>query len=266
MNEISTHNVANSFHTALRNMAQNARAAYRSIKCGLNWLVSLLYDYRNPYAYLIKRILKQKIDYSRFTNPEVVKECDTLFEDRWRRNRQAYRISFWKNHFEIMNLIREGVLRHSDAILDFGCGTGNIDIELANCGYNITGVELSPKAVEIANLYRADMPIWIKDRLRFFCADIREFKTERLFNICIMLHVLEHIADPQFIFSSLDLICVRPTKIWISVPFADYYDDPTNVHHYYSVEEFRDSLNPFGFVQKINIDSTHNVIQALLIR
>ena len=118
----------------------------------------LRYDLANPFSRRIERILDREIDYSGFDKPDLVRDCDRLFEERWHVNRKAFNPAFWNMHFEVENLLASGLLGRA-RVLDFGCGTGGIDIALARRGCAITGVDLSPKAIEIANLYKSVLPV-----------------------------------------------------------------------------------------------------------
>jgi 2-polyprenyl-3-methyl-5-hydroxy-6-metoxy-1,4-benzoquinol methylase len=218
---------------------------------------------RNPYSRRIKRILDRQVDYSTYANPVAVRKCDALFEERWITNRAAYRTDHWANHFEIDNLIRAGVLGDSPT-LDFGCGTGNIDIELAKRGYRMIGVDLSPKAIEIANLYRADLPEDVKERAVFHQADITTFDRDEPLAACIMLHVVEHIQDPAIVFTALRRLLAQNGVMWVSVPFGDHYEDPGHVHHFYTKQELADFLGQYARVENIIHDETNNVLCAIL--
>tara|TARA_R100001132_G_C3252551_1_gene79229 strand:- start:108 stop:728 length:621 start_codon:yes stop_codon:yes gene_type:complete len=48
---------------------------------------------------------------------------------------------------DILNMYRI----NSGTVLDIGCGTGSLCIELGKRGFNTTGIDSSPKAIEIAN-------------------------------------------------------------------------------------------------------------------
>ncbi len=137
-------------------------------------LLNLPFDWRNPYAFRIYRILHNQIDYSNTRNPQLVEQCDQLFIDRWKKNRRAFRHSFWQEHFELLDLHLSGFLTPTSKTLDFGCGTGSIDIELARRGHSILGIDLSPKAIQIAELYRQELPVDAQSRIKFACIDIEE--------------------------------------------------------------------------------------------
>jgi 2-polyprenyl-3-methyl-5-hydroxy-6-metoxy-1,4-benzoquinol methylase len=66
-------------------------------------------------------------------------------EDEWLEDSQGYRVR--KTHLELLHLVPSQGLR----ILDAGCGPGTYGIMLAQEGNVVTGVEISPKAVQVAN-------------------------------------------------------------------------------------------------------------------
>jgi 2-polyprenyl-3-methyl-5-hydroxy-6-metoxy-1,4-benzoquinol methylase len=227
-------------------------------------LLNLIFDRRNPHAFRIHQILWDRLDYSAARNPRLVEQCDQLFVDRWHKNRRAFRQSFWQGHFEMLDLHTSGFLTPTSRTLDFGCGTGSIDVELARRGHSITGIDLSPKAIQIAELFRQDLPVDTQLRLKFACVDIEEYKPDELFDRAIMLHVLEHITDPSHIFRAFHNVLLPQGSIWISVPFANYYDDPSHVYHFYAAHEFEEHLAQYCIVQKVWIDQLNHVIRAIV--
>ena len=52
---------------------------------------------------------------------------------------------------ELVAFIASGVIPENGNCLDVGCGSGNEAIFLAQCGYNVTGIDFSKKALEIAD-------------------------------------------------------------------------------------------------------------------
>ena len=75
----------------------------------------------------------------------------------------------------------------SDSILDFGCGTGLLDVELANLGYNMTGVDISEKMLEIARSRHSTQ--------EFILGDIREVRVGRCFDVIVSLfHVMSYLT------------------------------------------------------------------------
>ncbi len=52
---------------------------------------------------------------------------------------------------ELVSLIATGLIPEKGNCLDAGCGSGNEAIFLTQCGYNVTGIDFSEKALEIAD-------------------------------------------------------------------------------------------------------------------
>jgi 2-polyprenyl-3-methyl-5-hydroxy-6-metoxy-1,4-benzoquinol methylase len=68
-------------------------------------------------------------------------------------------------------------------ILDIGCGTGRHDIELAQRGYNVTGIDLSQEMLE-----KAKQNALLKNvSINFVCADARSLSFENEFDVVLMI-------------------------------------------------------------------------------
>ncbi|MBS1984614.1 MAG: class I SAM-dependent methyltransferase [Bdellovibrionales bacterium] len=71
------------------------------------------------------------------------------------------------------------------AILDIGCGTGNHAIELAHRGYDVTGIDLSPSMIDLAQQKaRGDNDA---ERVDWHVGDARSFDIGRTFDAAIMM-------------------------------------------------------------------------------
>lgn len=79
-------------------------------------------------------------------------------------------------------------------IINYGCGTGRHDIELAKMGYQCRGVDISPSMIHIAR-ENADKE---HVNVEFSVADIRKFETEQEFDAVISLfHVMSYQNENQ---------------------------------------------------------------------
>jgi SAM-dependent methyltransferase len=80
----------------------------------------------------------------------------------------------------------------SKSILDLGCGTGNHDFHFVRRGYDVTGVDLSPKMVSLANQKKA------ADRLEgisFQEGNILSLQLSREFDVVVSLfHVMNYLT------------------------------------------------------------------------
>lgn len=87
--------------------------------------------------------------------------------------------------------------------LDIGCGTGQLTRELTHRGYSCTGVDVSQKAIHIAQ------SLTVSDQLRYMCLDIErsDLRSLRQYDLITCKYVYAFIADkPDF------LRCFRPSK------------------------------------------------------
>ncbi len=74
-------------------------------------------------------------------------------------------------------------------IINFGCGTGKHDIELARLGYQCKGIDMSPLMIEIAR----QNAVLNESKIEFEVADVRHYKTDKKYDAVISLfHVMSY--------------------------------------------------------------------------
>lgn len=84
-------------------------------------------------------------------------------------------------------------------IINFGCGTGRHDIELAKLGYQCKGIDLSPLMIDIAkqNLLNCG------ENIEFETADVRDYVPQEKYDAVISLfHVMSYQTRNQDILSA----------------------------------------------------------------
>ncbi len=74
---------------------------------------------------------------------------ENRFESRYKNNDLPWNIN--RADYNLINAVTNEPIPVGKAI-DIGCGTGDITIWLANQGFNVTGIDYSAKAIEIAKL------------------------------------------------------------------------------------------------------------------
>ena len=80
-----------------------------------------------------------------------------------------------------------------EKILDLGCGTGKHDLLLAQRGYAVHGVDLSPQMLAIAETRRTESPKVVGDLLSSSMGDMRDLDLKRTFDAVISLfHVMSY--------------------------------------------------------------------------
>ncbi len=84
-------------------------------------------------------------------------------------------------------LRKEGVKR----VLDVGCGLGKVTMHLAQRGLDATGIDVSPRLIELAQekVSKSDF------KVHFEVVELDKFEVEEKFDVVLFAGVLEHIED-----------------------------------------------------------------------
>jgi SAM-dependent methyltransferase len=81
----------------------------------------------------------------------------------------------------------------SKSILDLGCGTGNHDFHFVRQGYDVTGVDLSPKMVSVANQKKVENGL---ENVSFQEGNILSLQLNREFDVVVSLfHVMNYLTE-----------------------------------------------------------------------
>ncbi len=81
----------------------------------------------------------------------------------------------------------------AQTILDLGCGTGRHDILLAEKGYTMSGVDMSPEMIAVARKSSGQSSPGINAAPVFHQGDIRSFRLDEKFDVVISLfHVMSY--------------------------------------------------------------------------
>lgn len=94
-------------------------------------------------------------------------------------------------------------------VIDFGCGQGDFLMSIEGNALEVCGIELQQNYVE--HLNEAGIP----------CFTNLDALHDNTFDLVTMFHVLEHLPDPQRIFTDLSRIVSSNAKFIIEVPHAN---------------------------------------------
>lgn len=130
-----------------------------------------------------------------------VGEVSSRSAARWQRRVWSRRVHSWDQHSSpslasvTAALLSVAAVRPGDAVLDLGCGTGQITIPLAERGAEVLGVDVSPAMADrlraeaarlgLSNLQTATVPI---ERL-----DVQPGS----FDLIVSSYALHHLRDPD---------------------------------------------------------------------
>lgn len=107
----------------------------------------------------------------------------------------------WADFFEKI-LDREAKAR-PELVLDLGCGTGKMTLELSSRGYDMTGIDYSPDMLDVARdaaeEQRADV-LWL-------CQDMREFELYGTVDLTVScLDCINHLTRPSDVEKTFKLV------------------------------------------------------------
>jgi len=85
---------------------------------------------------------------------------------------------------------------HETAILDIGCGRGELCYALAQAGASVTGIDYSPSAIKIAEKTFHDAIN--KDKLEFICDDFLNHTFDQKYDRIIATDFIEHIEKNRY--------------------------------------------------------------------
>ncbi len=228
-------------------------------------LKSLISNWQQKYCDSELRAIKRIIELGALSSvraDKILSEHDEIFVRRLEVFPQALKISYWENHFEWESLNEYPEI--DGRILDFGCGSGHLDVMLARTGRIVHGIDLSNIGITIANYLKSKEDKAIQERLSFSVSDVTESMPDcEKFDSAWSAHVFEHISDPGPVLKSLRHWLKPDAYILISVPLGHAYDDPGHVNHFSNKTQFETFLKNHICVEKIDICEQNQVIRAL---
>lgn len=150
----------------------------------------------------------------------------------------------WRNLRKLVKRYIVGKL-----ILDAGCGTGHMTLDLLNSGYEVTAIDISQELIDFTKRI-------IKDNnyvAAVHAIDLTNIKVlgENKFDTIVCLDVLEHIDDDELAIKNLRYILKKNGHLIVSVPALRflYGIRDKKVGHYrrYSRVELIEKLRTSGF-------------------
>lgn len=108
-------------------------------------------------------------------------------------------------------------LNEKTTVLDLGCGTGTISFYLAQKGFNVLGVDISKRALQLANKSAGELGL--KNKVRFIRKDISKLNLgEKKFNLIICSEILEHLEKEKIILNKIYAYLRKNGVLIVSVP------------------------------------------------
>jgi len=125
-------------------------------------------------------------------------------------------------HGRLWRLIAEALPSPPARVLDVGCGTGAISLEVARAGHDVTAIDPDPSAIEIAERSNHDSR---PGRLSYHEGDVATWVADAAaFDVVVSSRVLHHVPEPA---AALERIhrWLRPGGLFVCVDFLhDRFD------------------------------------------
>lgn len=93
-----------------------------------------------------------------------------------------------------LNWIKKHVDLNGKTVVDIGCGGGILAESLAQSGANTTGIDLSDKALKVADLHGLESGVSVKYQL--ISAEELAENAPKSFDLVTCMEMLEHVPDP----------------------------------------------------------------------
>jgi len=110
-------------------------------------------------------------------------------------------------------------------VLELGCGYGMLSLECARNGLDVTGIDLSPKSVEIAKKYKDENP-YKEDygSLEYRCGDFTRMELEKeYFDSVIFFRSLHHIGNGDGMLEKVHYTLRKGGKLILSEPVRSHF-------------------------------------------
>ncbi len=112
--------------------------------------------------------------------------------------------SGWADFIEEI-ISREYHMGRPELVLDLGCGTGRMTLELARRGYDMTGVDISPEMLDIARESADDAEL--SDKMLWLCQDMRDFELYGTVDVTVScLDSINHLTSKRDLAECFSLV------------------------------------------------------------
>ena len=100
---------------------------------------------------------------------------------------------------------REHKGSYPELVLDLGCGTGRMTLELSKRGYDMTGVDYSVEMLDIARSRAEDEGL--SDKILWLCQDMREFELYGTVDVTVScLDTVNHLTSSKDLLRCFSLV------------------------------------------------------------
>ncbi len=113
-------------------------------------------------AYTFDQQIRQRLENGHIPDLRRTQKCEWFYNNPW-RHPEYVKLTFGEIVDVILFSLQKFGNPNDRLLLEVGCGPGQIALELARNGYNVTGIDLSAESIVVAKHFADDDP-WKKER------------------------------------------------------------------------------------------------------
>lgn len=179
-----------------------------------------------------------------------------IHEQYHKKTKAQYKIINEKNFtYRIILSVINKYLKKNEKILDIGCGAGTIDFYLANKGHNVTGIDISTKA--IAKCIETVKNLELRN-IKFKQIDFPNETIKDKFDFIICSEVIEHLKDDNLALKKIFKLLNKSGIVILTTP-SEYaplhklgltkkFDKRVGHLRRYKMEELKNMLKKYGYL------------------
>ncbi|HWG43474.1 MAG TPA: class I SAM-dependent methyltransferase [Gemmataceae bacterium] len=137
-------------------------------------------------------------------------------------------------------------------ILNAGCGSGELSLQLAAAGHRVLGIDPSPDYIHLARLNAEQTGV---ENCSFVVSSIEDFDADETFDCVVATDVLEHIDDDVTAFEKLVRLVKPDGIILITVPAGQwlfgFHDEALGHYRRYSRGQLRKLVSPLCRIEAL---------------
>jgi 2-polyprenyl-3-methyl-5-hydroxy-6-metoxy-1,4-benzoquinol methylase len=143
---------------------------------------------------------------------------DWFYNNVWRRPELAEMVLG-----EYLRFAREHLPPPPARLVELACGTGYMSLELARDGYDVTGVDVSQRSLDVAQETADSSARTVRyGSLKYVVADATKWEPETRVDAVCMFLSLHHFADPEIFLDHVGSMLVPGGHVVIIEPARDW--------------------------------------------
>jgi 2-polyprenyl-3-methyl-5-hydroxy-6-metoxy-1,4-benzoquinol methylase len=143
--------------------------------------------------------------------------------------------------------------QHGLRILNVGCGSGELSLQLAARGHQVVGIDLEAAHIDLAVRNAAQASGGTN--CRFIASAIEDYRSETLFDCVVSTDVLEHIEDDRTAFARMMELLRPGGLVLVAVPAGQwlfgYHDEQLGHFRRYTKKTLRRLVEPSCDVHRL---------------